>query len=66
MKALGTGWSGGIAWRDFEVVPLEGGAPTLSLSGKAAELAKRHGLRGMRVSLTHTKVTAGAVVVAET
>ncbi len=43
MKALGTGWRGGIAWRDFEVANLPSGRPTLRLQGKAAEVAKKLG-----------------------
>ena len=36
-KALGTGLSHGVFWRDMEVVSLPGGAPTLRLTGGAAE-----------------------------
>src|SRR6266545_2502473 len=39
MKALGTGWRNGIAWRELEVRNLTGGRPTLSFSGKAGEVA---------------------------
>src|SRR5579885_1264266 len=41
MKALGTGWRGGVTWRDFEVVNLPSGRPTLRFHGKAAEIAGR-------------------------
>lgn len=36
-KALGTGLSHGVFWRDMEVVNLPGGRPTLRLTGGAAE-----------------------------
>jgi len=36
MKALGTGWADGVAWREFEVVRRPNGAPTLALHGRAA------------------------------
>lgn len=36
-KALGTGLSHGVFWRDMEVVNLPGGRPTLQLTGGAAE-----------------------------
>src|ERR687894_2559971 len=36
-KALGTGMSEGVFWRDMEVVNLAGGQPTLRLSGGALE-----------------------------
>jgi holo-[acyl-carrier protein] synthase len=35
-KALGTGISKGVAWRDMGVVNLESGKPTLNLTGGAA------------------------------
>jgi holo-[acyl-carrier protein] synthase len=39
-KALGTGMSHGVFWRDMEVVNLPGGRPTLRLTnGAAARLA---------------------------
>jgi holo-[acyl-carrier protein] synthase len=27
LKALGTGWSGGVAWQDVEISSMESGAP---------------------------------------
>ncbi|KMO29851.1 holo-ACP synthase [Methylobacterium aquaticum] len=36
-KALGTGMSDGVFWRDMEVVNLPGGRPTLHLTNGAAE-----------------------------
>lgn len=36
-KALGTGLSRGVFWRDMGVVNLPGGKPTLQLTGGAAE-----------------------------
>ncbi|MDO9428313.1 MAG: holo-ACP synthase [Methylobacterium sp.] len=35
-KALGTGLSHGVFWRDMEVINLPGGRPTLHLTGGAA------------------------------
>lgn len=65
MKALGTGWHGGIAWRDFEVVNLPSGRPTLNFHGRAAEIAAKLGVRSVALSLTHTKEQALAMVVLE-
>lgn len=65
MKALGSGWSGGIRFCDFEVHSDGRLPPRLVLHGKAAELAGRLGLDGLRVSLSHTERSAGATVVAE-
>jgi holo-[acyl-carrier protein] synthase len=36
-KALGTGISHGVFWRDMGVVNLPGGKPTMNLTGKAGE-----------------------------
>jgi holo-[acyl-carrier protein] synthase len=65
MKALGTGWRGGLSWRDLEVANLPSGRPTLRLSGKAAEIAERLGVRQISLSLTHTAAQAVAVVILE-
>lgn len=65
MKALGTGWHGGIAWRDFEVVNLPSGRPTLNFHGRAAEVAAKLGVRHVALSLTHTKEQALAMVILE-
>ena len=65
MKALGTGWRGGIAWQDLEVVNLPSGRPTLKLHGKAAERAEKMGVRNISLSLTHTAEQAMAIVILE-
>ena len=65
MKALGTGWRGGIAWRDFEVANLSSGRPTLRFHGKAAELAEKMGVRNIALSITHTAGQALAMVILE-
>jgi holo-[acyl-carrier protein] synthase len=65
MKALGTGWTGGIAWRDFEVINLPSGRPTLKFHGRAAEMATKLGVRHVALSLTHTKEQALAMVILE-
>ena len=55
-KALGLeGW----AFRDVEVIAT-GGAPSVRLSGGAAERARELGVEAV-VSLTHTRSTAAAV-----
>ena len=64
-KALGTGISRGITWKELEVRREPSGRPTLHLSGRAAELAKAMGVRRIQLSLTHSRELAMAVVVAE-
>jgi holo-[acyl-carrier protein] synthase len=68
-KALGTGLSGGVFWRDMEVVNLPSGQPTLRLAGGAAErlaalLPDGHAAR-LHVSLTDDPPLAQAFVVIE-
>jgi len=65
MKALGTGWRGGIGWRDFEVANEPSGRPTLTFHGKAVEIAKKLGVRAIALSLTHTAEQAMAQVILE-
>ena len=65
MKALGTGWRGGVRWRDFEVTNLPSGRPTLQFHGKAAEFADKLGVQNIALSITHTSVQAMAIVILE-
>jgi holo-[acyl-carrier protein] synthase len=65
MKALGTGWRGGISWRDFEVLNLPSGRPTLNFHGKAADIAGKLGVQRVALSITHTKEQALAMVILE-
>jgi holo-[acyl-carrier protein] synthase len=65
MKAIGTGWHGGVTWQDFEVVNEPSGRPTLRLSGVAEKVAKRLGVARVSISLTHTVEMAFAVVILE-
>jgi holo-[acyl-carrier protein] synthase len=65
MKALGTGWHGGVRWQDFEVANLPSGRPTLQFHGKAAEYAQKLGVQNISLSITHTAVQAMALVILE-
>lgn len=64
-KALGTGWSGGVSWRDAEVRLDEAGRPELGVGGRARALLDEAGVIRVHLSLTHTDMVAGAVVVLE-
>ena len=65
MKALGTGWSHGVRWRDCEVVRLPGGRPSINFHGKAGEIAARLGVKNAALSLSHTAEQAIAQVILE-
>jgi holo-[acyl-carrier protein] synthase len=64
-KALGTGISRGVSWKEFEVRRKPGQRPELHLSGRAAEIAEALGIRRLSLSLTHSRQMSMAVVVAE-
>src|SRR5688500_8223515 len=61
MKALGTGHSRGVLWRDVEVVRL-GGPPQLRLHGGAARRAERMGVERSLLTITHSQTIALAQV----
>jgi holo-[acyl-carrier protein] synthase len=64
-KALGTGWGLGGRWTEVEVVSAPSGAPSLRLTGRAAEVAAERGVSRIHLSITHTHDTAAAFVVLE-
>jgi holo-[acyl-carrier protein] synthase len=63
LKALGSGWGGGVSWREIEVVRGVRGEPTVRLSGRCAELARRRGIVQWHTSLSHVASHAVASVV---
>ncbi len=65
MKAIGTGWRGGITWQDFEVSNLPSGKPTLTFHGRGAEVAGRLGVNHVALSLTHTAEQGVAFLILE-
>ncbi|MBI4011264.1 MAG: holo-ACP synthase [Candidatus Rokubacteria bacterium] len=65
LKALGTGLSMGVRWREVEVRRARGEPPRLALSGRTAALGAARGVRILHVSLTHDGEYALAQVLAE-
>jgi holo-[acyl-carrier protein] synthase len=53
LKALGTGLSLGVKWRELEVRRERGQAPSLVLSGRSREIGLSRGGRRMLLALTH-------------
>jgi holo-[acyl-carrier protein] synthase len=64
MKALGTGVRG-VGWRDIEILPNRRGKPLVFLYQRGAARAERIQLRGLEISLTHSREYAIAMVVGE-
>jgi holo-[acyl-carrier protein] synthase len=62
MKAIGTGQSQGVLWRDVEVVR-RGGPPRLEFHGAAAAHARRLGASRALLSITHSQALAFAEVI---
>jgi holo-[acyl-carrier protein] synthase len=61
MKALGTGHSQGVLWRDIEVVRA-GGPPQLRFQGGAARRFDALGATGSVLTITHSETLALAHV----
>lgn len=65
LKALQTGWSGGISWQDVEVAAKESGAPVILFHGRARELYEATGATAAHISIAHTTEHAIAEVILE-
>ncbi len=65
VKALGTGFLGGITAQDVEITHTELGAPQIILHKNAKKRAKSLGINSVQVSISHCKTYAVAFVVAQ-
>lgn len=65
LKALGTGWSGGLSWQDVEIIHDAAGAPSIQFHRRALELFRASGATRAHVSLSHTSEHAIAQVILE-
>jgi holo-[acyl-carrier protein] synthase len=61
-KALGFGVARAFAWTEIEIVGRP--KPSVRLSGRAAAIAERNGVRAIDLSMTHSRELAQAVAVA--
>lgn len=66
LKALGTGFSQGVACTDVEVSHDENGKPFVMLHGRAKEIADERGITEIPLSLSRTRDTAVANAIAMT
>jgi len=53
LKALGTGLSMGVNWRELEVRRERGQAPTMVLTGRSETIARAKGASRVLISMTH-------------
>lgn len=67
LKVIGTGWRGGIAWTDIEVIRDPSGQPRIQLTGECARVAESIGICRWHISISHieTHATASAIGLAK-
>jgi holo-[acyl-carrier protein] synthase len=65
LKALKTGWRGGVSWQDVEISSMESGAPVLTFHGETKRLFEASGATTAHLSISHTSQHAIAQVVLE-
>jgi holo-[acyl-carrier protein] synthase len=64
VKALGTGFTGGVAWRQVEIIRLPDGSPEVRLHRAAKEAAEKLGVGRWFISISHTEAVAFASAIA--
>lgn len=64
LKALGTGWSRGISWKDVEIRNELNGKPHVALGGGAREACENLGIGEMLISISHCRHYATALAIA--
>jgi len=65
LKAIGTGWSNGIQFKDIEILNDKKGKPVVYLHGKAKQIKLDKELGNIQVSLSHLKEIATAIIIVE-
>ena len=64
-KALGTGWASGTSYNEIVILGDDAGKPQINLTGETAVTLKHLNLSKLKISLSHLKNIAAAVVVIE-
>ena len=65
VKALGTGWSNGVRWRDLVVINTKAGKPEITVLGRARKYLDSMSVTRTHLSITHSRRYATAVVIFE-
>jgi holo-[acyl-carrier protein] synthase len=55
----------GVGWREIEVARDEQGRPAIRLYGLAARISQEQGGLDIKISLTHSALSAGAIAIVE-
>ncbi len=66
IKVLGKPGGSAPGWKDIEILSDSSGRPVVNLYGKAKEQATNLGLRGVAISLSHSREYAVAIAIGET
>ncbi|MCH5600383.1 holo-ACP synthase [Niabella ginsengisoli] len=64
-KALGTGWAQGTAYKEIIILGDDAGKPELHLAGETAKTLNHLDLTKVKISVSHLKNIAAAVVIIE-
>src|SRR5262249_52774309 len=64
LKAIGTGWSRGIAWTDLENRNGSNGQPRVLVCGGAKEAALQRGIANILITISHCRTYATAYALA--
>ena len=64
LKAMGTGWSRGIRWKDLEVRTEMSCKPLVQIEGTAWEICQEKGITDFQLSISHCRSHATAFAVA--
>lgn len=64
-KALGTGWTSGTAYNEILILGDDTGKPEIHLTGKTANTLNTIDISKIKISISHLKNIAAAVVVIE-
>ena len=64
LKAMGTGFTGGISWRDIEIRPEGGIRHTVAMGGSARDICASQRIVQMLISMSHCRTHATAYAIA--
>lgn len=65
LKALGTGWRGGLAYSDIEIINEESGKPQVFVRGEVKQYLDQQQTRQISISMSHSKENAIAIAILE-
>jgi holo-[acyl-carrier protein] synthase len=65
LKAIGTGWREGVAFKEIGIVNNERGKPEIILFGTAKTITEQMGVTNIQVSISHLKDLAIGFVILE-